>query len=261
MTQPRILGLLICCALLCFSTGARAADMSEGNRHYQEGNWRQAVQSYEVLVAKGVVHEDLFYNLGNAYYRAGQLGPAIFNYERALRVEPDHEDSRYNLQLAREAVAATSRSQLRDAEKQAWWVRLSMRLSISQSTLLLLLCNLFFFSSLIALRFVIPGALRTSIIVAACIDGVATLVSGGMLAGHVYANEQLFHGVVVADEVVMREGPDASLEERGRLHPGLHVMVLAQEPDWLMVRLANGVEGWVPRAAIGLFDLLDRKGQ
>lgn len=249
-----IASLLLALAYLRVSTAyADTGNMESANAAYQRGDYQTAIAGYDALVAEGVVHEDLFYNLGNANFRAGRFGHAIFNYERALRFAPQQADSLYNLDVARQVVAADTRNQLPGTESTAWWVGLALYFSTSQTTLALLLLNLGFFSGLLVLRFWAAGLVRTGLVVLVGFVGAGTVTSAVLLATHVYVYEEVLQGVVVGDSVTMREGPDAALDERGQLHAGLQVRVLAEEPSWLLVRLANGVEGWVPRDEIGLF--------
>jgi tetratricopeptide (TPR) repeat protein len=233
---------------------AQAGNMEAPNAAYQRGDWQAAIDGYDALVADGLIHEDLYYNLGNANFRAGRYGHAIYNYERALRVQPGQADAEYNLELAREVVATDRRSVLPGAERDAWWMRLALGFSISGITLTLLLLNVGFFAGLLALRFWVPGLVRTGLSVLVIFLGVATVASGALLAAQVYVYQHVQQGVVTGGAVTMREGPDTSLEERGQLHAGLRLRVLAEEPQWLLVRLANGVEGWVLREEIGLFE-------
>ncbi len=231
-----------------------AENMKAGNDAYQRGQYQVAIEHYESLLAQGVVHEDLYYNLANANYRAGRYGQALFLYERALRVDPDQQDSLYNRAVVREAVAARGENRLEGAETADSWIRLVLYFSISSTTMVLLLCNLLFFAGLMMLRFLVPGLLRTAVLVFSVFLGANTIASALLLFGHSYANEKIHNGIVTADLAIMREGPDSSLEERGQLHPGLRVTVMARQPQWLLIRLANGVEGWVPRDSIGLLE-------
>ncbi|MCP4448444.1 MAG: tetratricopeptide repeat protein [Myxococcales bacterium] len=249
-TLAMTMGLL---CILLFAGSAGAASMKAANDSYARGDWEEAIESYEALTETGILHEDLYYNLGNAHFRAGHYGLAIFGYEQALRIAPEHGDAAFNLRLARDVVSARSTNQLRDAEGLPWWIRYSLYMSISESTFLLLLANVMLFSALLLRQYQSRGLARTTVSIVSGFLGLAVLLSALVLAGHIHANENIHHGVTTGDLVIMREGPDSSLEERGQLHPGLRITVLSREPDWLLVRIGNGAQGWVPRSEVGLF--------
>jgi hypothetical protein len=233
---------------------ARAADPSAfaaANRAYKEGRYDQAIALYEALDATEVEHEDLYYNLGNAYFRAGRLGPAIYQFERALRLDPGHQDARYNLDIARQVVAERVVDRLKGAESDPWWVRLATFFSVSQLTVGFLLLDLVLFGSLIALRFLATGFARSALIAAAGFVGVALVGSMVLLRVQLHVHAEVHQAIVIADQVIMREGADARSAERGKLHPGVRVRLRGQEPGWLRIQLANGMEGWVPDTAIG----------
>ena len=221
------------------------------NRAYKEGRFDQAIPLYEALVATGVEHEDLYYNLGNAYFRAGRLGPAIYQYERALRLDPGHDDARYNLAIARQVVAERVVDRLKGAETDPWWVRLATFFSISQLTLGFLVLDLLLFAGLIALRFLATGFARTALIATVAFVGLAMVGSMSLLRLQLYVDDEVHQAIVIADQVVMREGADPRSAERGKLHPGVRVRLRGREPGWLRVRLANGMEGWVPDTSLG----------
>jgi tetratricopeptide (TPR) repeat protein len=221
------------------------------NRSYTEGRFDEAIKRYEALVSAGVVHEDLYYNLGNAYFRAGRMGPAIFNYERALRIDPSLSDARFNMDVAREVVAERVVDRLKGAEREPWWVRLATFFSVSQLTIGLIALDVLFFALLIAVRFLATGFLRTALIATSAFAVVALLGTFLLLRGHIYVLEEVQQGVVVADQVVIREGSDARSAEKGKLHPGVRVSLRGRDAGWLRIRLANGMEGWVPESAIG----------
>jgi hypothetical protein len=221
------------------------------NRAYKEGRFDQAIPLYEALVATGVEHEELYYNLGNAYFRAGRLGSAIYQYERALRLDPGHDDARYNLVIARQVVAERVVDRLKGAESDPWWVRLATFFSLSQLTLGFLLLDVLLFAGLIALRFLATGFARSALIATAAFVGLAMIGSLGLLRAQVYVHEEVHQGIVIADQVVMREGADERSAERGKLHPGVRLRLRGREPGWLRVRLSNGMEGWVPDTAVG----------
>lgn len=221
------------------------------NRAYKQGRYDQAIPLYEALVATGVVNEELFYNLGNAYFRAGRLGPAIYQYERALRIDPGHDDARYNLEIARQVVAERVADRLKGAENDPWWVRLAIFFSMSQLTIGFLILDVLLFAGLIALRFLATGFARSALIATVAFVGLAMAGSLVLLRAQVYVHEQVHQGIIIADQVVMREGADQRSAERGKLHPGVRVRLSGREPGWWRIRLANGMEGWVPDTAVG----------
>ncbi|HWM85900.1 MAG TPA: tetratricopeptide repeat protein [Kofleriaceae bacterium] len=221
------------------------------NRAYKEGRYDQAIPLYEALVATGVHHEDLFYNLGNAYFRAGRLGSAIYQYERALRIDPGHDDARYNLEIARQVIAERVVDRLKGAETDPWWVRLATFFSLSQLALGFLILDVLLFAGLIALRFLAIGFARSALIATVAFIGLSMIGSMVLLRAQVYVHAEVHQGIVIADQVVMREGADQRSAERGKLHPGVRVRLRGSEPGWLRIRLANGMEGWVPDTAVG----------
>ena len=250
--RRRILPLLLPLLALFAGGVARADTYGDANLAYQRGDYARAIELYEGLVAGGGESENLFYNLGNAHFRAGAMGPAIFNFERALRVAPNMEDANYNLNLAREVVAADVPDRLKEAETEPTWVFLASYFSISELTLAFLCGNFFFFAALIALRFVDVGIARTTIAVLAVFLAIFTASSALALNRQLYLFRHVRTAVVVADDAVMREGPDKSLAERLELHPGLKTRVIDERGDWVLIRLKNGVEGWLPREKVGI---------
>ena len=58
-------------------------------------------------------------------------------------------------------------------------------------------------------------------------------------------------GVVLPDAVAVKEGADVNYRTSFELHAGLRVRLLERDQDWLRVRLANGLEGWVRASQIG----------
>jgi tetratricopeptide (TPR) repeat protein len=227
------------------------ATFGQANERYTRGEYEKAAVAYEQLVDRGVESESLYYNLGNAYFRVGRLGPAVYNYERALRLDPNFEDARYNLRVAREVVAERFGSRLKAAETDPVWVRVSTFWPMSRMTALFLALNVLFFGVLIGLRFIAEGLTRTALVVVNAFVGVALAASLAMLIGHAVFLERVNSGIVLDNQVVMREGADARFAERGLLHPGLRVRVQSSDGEWLRVRLSNGVDGWVPRSSIG----------
>jgi hypothetical protein len=246
--------------ILCLAGVAHADDdelFARANQDYGERNYDAAITKYEQLVAAGVSHEDLFYNLGNAYFRSAQagqkdrLGKAVLAYERALALEPSFGDARYNLEVARELVAARyGQDKVKDAGADPLWVRAASWLPPPTLAWLFFGVDVLFFALLIGIRFLSTGFLRTGLVVASVFAGLAGAALGALLALQVYYLETVRMGIIVADEVTMREGPDHSRLEGPKLHAGHRARVLREDHGWMRIRLANQMEGWVPKQTV-----------
>jgi hypothetical protein len=259
VSQPmkRMLFTVVLLAGLCAGAAAHADEFADANADYAAQRYEQAIQKYEDLAKGGLRHETLYYNLGNAYFRAaqqgqtGKLGQAILAYERALSLDPDMEDARYNLTVAREIVASRYGKDTVVGEGGApLWIRVANWIPFRVALWVFLILDALLFAGLVALRFLPTGFARTSIIVTVVFDGAAVLIVGALLFFSTLHRATTNEAIVVADEVIMREGPDESRRELPKLHAGHRLEVMAENQDWVKVRLANRMEGWVQKQTV-----------
>src|SRR5262249_26949527 len=151
------------------------------------------------------------------------------------------------LAVARDVVGQRyGQDKVKDAALDPLWIRAATYLPLPILSWIFFCVDVLFFAVLIALRFLPTGFLRTGLVVLDAFAGIALFVVGVLLGAQVYYVETVRMSVVTADEVVMREGPDASRREGPKLHAGHRAEVLREDHGWARVRLANKVEGWVP---------------
>jgi tetratricopeptide (TPR) repeat protein len=248
--------LVLTFALLTAVLAARTAHADRleeawkrGNDAYLHGNYDAAVAAYEELDREDVVSPDLFFNLGDAYFKKGSLGPAIWSFERAQALDPDDEDIRYNLQQSRKLAARQARDKIEGEDRDPLWIRGVTALSPSAETWVFLILYLGFFALLFARRRASDDA-RPALGAGAAIIAVMALLAGSLLAGR-FVLERVPFGVVLPDELAVKEGADVNYKTGFQLHAGLRVRLLERDQDWLRIRLANGLEGWVRARDIG----------
>ena len=94
--------LLLASILLPFGGGAHRRT-EEGNRHYVDGHYEEALRSYTEAQVQAPQAAQLYYDIGNVLYRQGDFDGAAEAYTRALLQTPkDLEgDAAYNLGNAR----------------------------------------------------------------------------------------------------------------------------------------------------------------
>jgi tetratricopeptide (TPR) repeat protein len=247
-------------ALLCMSPAHAAegelaiskdATFRRGNDAYFRGRYDEAVVAYEQVAALGVQSEDLFYNLGNAYLKAGQLGPAIYSYERALLLDPSQDDAQFNLKVARDAARDKGGDRLVGAERAPLWIRAVQPFTVGMLSWLFLALYASLFAVLVALHFLPPGFLRVGLVAVVAFVGLGALGSGALLAARLYLADRVEQAIVLPDAVQVKEGPDPNYQGTFSVHAGLRVRITEREQDWVRVRLANGLEGWLRERDLG----------
>lgn len=225
--------------------------LEQGNQAYLHGDFKTAIDAYEQLVSLGIVHEDLYYVLGNAYAKADRLGPAILNYERALALDPDQEDARANLQLCRDSVSRRWQDKLVNPSADPLWMRALALFTAGDLTLLFLGLYVVLFGLALLVYLLPSGFARVAAAALLIFAIVGTAGAGTLLAGRWWLVHQAEFGIALPDELAVKEGPDAAYQTSFLIHAGLRVRVVEKEQDWLHVRLANGLEGWVRDRDVG----------
>jgi tetratricopeptide (TPR) repeat protein len=246
----------ICCVLVLgvFATPARADFLDQawkrGNEAHLRGDYAGAAAAYEQLDKQHAVSADLYYNLGVTYFRQGHLGRAIWAFERALVVAPDDEDARFNLTQARKLADQRTHDKLEGSEREPLWNRIVTY--FSPSTEVWLFCGLYLgcFALLFVRRRMAEDS-RLAVTTAAAVLGTTALLAGALLLGRMNLDRIPF-AVVLPDAVAVKEGADSNFRTSFEVHGGIRVRVLDRDQDWVRVRLANGLEGFVHGEDLGL---------
>jgi tetratricopeptide (TPR) repeat protein len=240
-------------ALLVGQGSARADRVGEawrrGNEAYLHGDYAGAVAAYEEVDRQGLASSDVAFNLGAAYFRKGALGPAIWAFERALAIDPNDEDARYNLDKARKLAARRANDRIEGEDKDPAWMRLVGGVSPSTTTWFFTALYIGLFAVLIARRRASSES-RPALTAVTAVLAAGAVLTGALLAGRV-ALDRIQFGVVLPDEIAVKDGADVNYRTSFAAHAGLRVRVVDRDQDWLRVRLANGLEGWVKAQEIG----------
>lgn len=246
--------LLSCLCVLLVSTawllGPRAAENTattpyttffQANGLYTQGNYTDAIQAYEQLLASGLESAPLYFNLGNAYFKTGETGHAILNYERARRLAPGDTDIMANLVYARS---------LTEAEEcpPRLWQRLAFPLTHRVSTSALVwwtsgaysLCLIAF-----ACYRLWPRRPRWLVHAALVLIGVLLIVSSS-LARQLFVDDWQRPAVMLAaGESPIRFEPSETGTEHFVLKQGALVHILDTRSDWHQIARCDGRRGWV----------------
>src|SRR4029434_2366531 len=105
-SRTYLIAILFCAGSVASAIAQSDTEFTKANQEYAQGNFKEAIASYEALVRADQWNANLFYDLGNAYFRTRDFGRAILNYERALALDRHHPEATANLQIARDESRA-----------------------------------------------------------------------------------------------------------------------------------------------------------
>jgi hypothetical protein len=252
--NPRRLALAAAALCLLCARGSHADLLDEawkrGNEAHLRGDYAAAAAAYEQLDRQQAIAADLYYNLGVTYFRQAELGRAIWAFERALVVAPDDDDARFNLAQARKLAGQRTHDKLEGLEREPLWIRLVT--SLGPSTEVWLFCGLYLGCfALLFLRRRMAHDSRLAVTTAAVILGVGAALAGLLVLGRAEL-ARIPTAIVLPDKVAVKEGADSNFRTSFEVHGGLRVRVLEREHDFIRVRLANGLEGFVRAEDVGL---------
>lgn len=223
--------------------------VAEAALAYEQGNYEEASQKYEVLVDAFKGAPDLYYGLGNAYYKQQNYAKAILNYERCLLRDPSNADAKANLEMAQlncvdkiesiqPVIFVTWSNALRDLMSADTWGRLSVLFFL----LFLAGFGLYFFVRKLVFRKVgFYGA-----IVSLCLSAVC------MFYTHAQANVLTAKdkAIVMAPTVTVRSTPADSGTQLLIIHEGLKVRVRQELSGWSEIELSDGNVGWMKNSEL-----------
>lgn len=216
---------------------------NQANALYHSGQFEAARVGYLQVVDSGVEDARVFYNLGNACFKSGELGQAILWYERARRMDPRDEDIQANLRFAN----TVKKDRNPQAENVVWRFLVEVFFyptldELSVSFCLLLSCCFGLAVRRLWSRF--PASAGWLVLMALAAGLV--VLNGAYLGARIYHQERVVEAVVVAAQGTARSGPDEGQAEVFIVHQGTKVQIARREGEWFLVRLTNGLGGWLP---------------
>ena len=220
---------------------------NQGNERYREGDYEGAISAYEQVIAQGLQNGEVYYNLGNAYYKSDQLGRAILAYERALKLMPNDEDVLANLRFANaRRVDKETSEDPNFLTRMMFWVYHFWGIN----TLSVFVCVFVFGIAGSLVGWLFLPLKRIIWVVLLVVLGGGLVTSGGLLALKVQKRGEVT-AIVLNAEAFGRSGPGDDFLQVFVLHEGTKVFVERREGNWFLVRLSNGVGGWVKRDVLG----------
>ena len=221
---------------------------NEANALYKDGHYEEAIARYEQVLDTGLQNGYVYYNLANAYFKNNRIGKAILFYERALKLLPRDEDVKTNLRFANLLKADKDPP---PNENPIVQLVLGIHYVLNPGEQAILCSVLFFLIAGVAIMMIFADARwRSYLITAMCILGVVLVLSGMSLAAKIYAREFVEMAIVMVPKVDAMSGPGEEYTRHFILHEGTKIAIERQSGGWFLMRLPNGLGGWIKASAI-----------
>jgi hypothetical protein len=221
---------------------ALAAPIDDARAALLKGDYAAASQAYGDVAAVTPGCADLEYDLGTVAAQAVQIGPAVLHLERALKLSPWDGDARQNLDKIRgRRVDKVAANELGDSP----WQRLLLGLPAKAMVWLALL--------LWVAAFLVLATWTRRIGRRAAMAGLLLALLLGSVGYAGLKASSIRYGVVLAETghgVKVHSGPAADLPSSFEVHEGLKILIQEEANGFTKIRLANGLEGYVPNEAI-----------
>lgn len=203
------------------------------NNACAEGQYAEAAQGYESIIAQQGYSAPALFNLANAQQREGQLGRAILNYERAALLAPNDPDITANLNRARQraGIEPEHRSPI---QKAAWALTMNTWFGLAAATGFLIAVALPF-------KYLRPQA-RGILNVGSVIAAFAFFVALGALG---LRRPDFRCAVVTASEAVAGISPVTAAQPVFKLRAGEIVTMQQTHGAFALIQNHAGHEGWV----------------
>jgi tetratricopeptide (TPR) repeat protein len=218
--------------------------VEKGNQQYVEGNFEEAINTYESVLDSGYEAPELYFNLGNSYFKSHKLTPAILNYERAILLSPNDEDIAYNLNLARSYVLDKI-DVLPQLFLKEWHLRV-VRLLNSDNWAYLSIISFILFLFLFSLYLFKQGYRIKRVAFWFSLLLLFVSISAYVFSYH---HKQLTtshdNAIVFSPSVTVKSSPDESGTDLFLIHEGTKVIIEDTLGVWTEIQLEDGNKGWL----------------
>lgn len=228
--------------LLALVFGCRSPIVAEGHTAFSEGRLEDAVETWSAATFSGDVSGALSYDLGTAWYRKGNPARAIGWLRTAARLRPRDGNVHHNLSLARADLGSGIPEPV--GPPAAWMAIVTPgELGVLGAVLAAVGSALLVAGRRSGGRFAAAPAPGAGALAAGLCLGTAGLCGAEVAARHPVA-------VVLADDLVARDGPAIDAGVRFTLPAGAEVRVERSQGPFLLFEDGRSRRGWVPADAV-----------
>ena len=215
----------------------------QANKLYQDGQFEEAIETYESIIINGYESGALYFNLANAYYKSGNISESRINYERSLLWLEGDEDVKQNLDLLKLRLV----DQIEPTPKffiNVWWDEVVKFFNMDiLGYIVLVLLWILLLNAASFLHYRKRGRQKFGGVFV--ISLIICLIAVSIWTTKIYQFETVDYGVILSSTVTIYSGPADNSTELFVIHEGTKVKIERSASDWFEIRLEDGKTGWL----------------
>lgn len=223
--------------------------ISEANKAYTDGKYKNAIEFYEKILTNGYESFELYYNLGNAHFKMNNFPYAILYYEKALELNPNDENTEFNLKIANSKIIDKI-EEVPQPFYRKWFITVSNIFTMNVWAVVIIITFIIFLFLIIIYLISYSVRIRKfSFWLAAVV--LLFFVMFNYLAYNQYNRvKSSFEAIIFDPSVNVKSSPDEKSTDIFVIHDGTKVKIRDRVGDWVEIYIANGSIGWIKASAI-----------
>lgn len=211
---------------------------------YNNKDYQNALENFSLIENEGIINADLYYNIANCYFRLNEIGRSILYYKKALKVRSNHQAARRNLQYAL-TFTKDKQNLVDNSLIRSFWLKAFDSFSIN---FLALMTLFLFFVIVILISFMIIYYRNREKTVPIFLTSVFLISFIILLIVSIF-KWQVFHnddeGVLLSISAIGYSGPGEDFTRVFTIHEGMIFTIERSEDNWSLIKLENGLGGWI----------------
>ncbi|MBC8385788.1 MAG: tetratricopeptide repeat protein [Candidatus Cloacimonetes bacterium] len=241
-----ILILIILISFTLFAESQANEVFQSAIKSYEEKEFEAALEQFLKIENENIISADLFYNIGNCYFRLNKLGKSILYYKKALKVNSNFKPAQRNLKFT---LTLTKDKQTSDEEDiiQSFWDKTFNFFSLN---FLAIIALLFFILIIIFINITIFNYRHREKTVPIFFISIFSVflilfLTFGFIKwkSYHYSSE----AVLISQSAIGFSGPSEEFTRVFTIHEGMTFEVEREENNWSLIKLQNGLGGWIKK--------------
>ena len=254
MKNSILILLIVTFNLLLWSESKIDEVFQNAIHEYETNNYQNALKDFLSVENEGLVNADLFYNIGNCYFRLHKIGRSILYYKKALKIESNHVSARKNLEFVMNLTKDKQEIGSEDVIR-SFWQKLFDSLSINFLAIIAVIIFglIILFTCFIIIYYQNRERTVPVFITTILIFFILIFLLLGFLKWRAYHFQN--EGVILTTSAIGYSGPSEDFTRVFTIHEGMIFEIEREEDNWSLIKLPNGLGGWVKKENFELIKL------